>query len=259
VIVTYVIKRPSFCLQISFNLNYKPDWKVIKRIYDIAIPSMLESLVFSGGRLISQAFATVLGTFSIAANSVATNLVGWVNIVNVAYVTASPPVVAKAIGAGDKKEVKRTANTAFYQSWVLMLLFAGVIFVMATPLCALYSKDAEIVKFAAHLVRLDAFFSILMYTPSFLFPAIFRASGDAKFPMYVNNFNMLAFRLALGYYLSVMTPIGIAGIWYAMFFDWVIRTVLYFRHYYSDKWLKPCGMYEPKKPKIQAAQQGVNN
>ena len=110
ILVTVSLKNPDFRLKVSFKLSYKPNWEIIKRIYSIALPAMLESLVFSGGRLISQAYATVLGTFSIAANSVANNMVGWVNIVTISYVTAAPPVVAEAIGRGDKKEVHRGHN-----------------------------------------------------------------------------------------------------------------------------------------------------
>jgi len=60
---------------------------------------------------------------------------------------------------------------------------------------------------------------------------------------------MWVLRVAGAYLLAVpsLTPfglsipgmgLGIFGVWYAMFADWVIRAVLYAWRYFSGQWLK---------------------
>ena len=235
ILVTAAIKHRSFSLKISFKLNYKPEWKVIKKIYSIALPAMLEQMVFMGGKLMIQSFTTLLGTFAVAANNVAVNTAALACVPSVAYVSATSNVVAKAVGTGDVKEVKKAANYAIIQGWIMTVIVPFFFFIFARPITSIYTRDAEVIRLSSHILKTYVVLLSMMQITSFNLPAAFRGAGDAKFAMYVANFNMLAIRIGLGYYFAVMTPIGVMGIWYAMYIDWVVRTILFGRHYLSGE------------------------
>jgi Na+-driven multidrug efflux pump len=48
---------------------------------------------------------------------------------------------------------------------------------------------------------------------------------------------MWAFRVTGGYLLGVVLKMGLVGVWLAMYADWGVRAVLYFKRLLGNKWL----------------------
>ncbi len=74
------------------------------------------------------------------------------------------------------------------------------------------------------------------------------AAGDVRYPMVVSMATMWIFRVAGAYFCALESVsvlglftfpglgLGIAGVWFAMTVDWLIRAVLFFIHFIKGKW-----------------------
>ena len=89
---------------------------------------------------------------------------------------------------------------------------------------------------AIRITRVLAIFNATVWTLSFPFANILRASGDAKYTMMISVISMWVFRIGLSYILAQNMNLGLMGVWYAMFIDWVIRAICFFIRFKSGKW-----------------------
>ena len=64
-----------------------------------------------------------------------------------------------------------------------------------------------------------------------------RATGDAKFPMYVNILSMFVCRIGLAYIFAYL-GFGMLGTWFAMFVDWIIKAIVFSVRYKKGLWKK---------------------
>jgi Na+-driven multidrug efflux pump len=105
-------------------------------------------------------------------------------------------------------------------------------------------------ELAMQLLIFHAIVAIVIYPPSFLLPAVFRAAGDVRFSMVFSMLSMWCIRVACAYVLALETlsvfglfsfsgfGLGIWGVWIAMAGDWLLRAVAYAVRYFRGKWLK---------------------
>ena len=73
--------------------------------------------------------------------------------------------------------------------------------------------------------------------PAFVLPCCLRASGDAKYTMYVGVASMFAARVCGAYVLGTVLGYGVVGTRIAMYADWVIRIIFFVYRYFSGKWM----------------------
>ena len=73
-----------------------------------------------------------------------------------------------------------------------------------------------------------------------------RAAGDAKYPVIIGAFSMVAMSLPLGYFLVFELNMGLVGVWLAIAADeWTRAIIMYFR-WKSRKWER-YALVSPKK------------
>lgn len=50
---------------------------------------------------------------------------------------------------------------------------------------------------------------------------------DAKFTMAVSVFSMWVFRIGFAYLFVYIFDLGLSGVWYGMFIDWIFRALMF--------------------------------
>jgi len=242
-------KKNPICVEKLFF--YRPDFSVIRKILRIGIPSGIENCMFQFGKLMTQSLISSMGTTATAANAVALNLVNFQYMPGGAIGLAIVTVVGRCIGAGELGQAKKYSRTLLLFTYVCLWAVNAVTFLFADPLIGLYNTSPETAKLVKFLLLIHAGVTSLIWPIAFTLPHVFRSAADVQFPLVVSVFSMWAFRVALGYLLSLETVsflgfeipglgMGISGVWMAMFADWVFRTVLYAIRYFGGFWLKRC-------------------
>ena len=99
-----------------------------------------------------------------------------------------------------------------------------------------FSLSAETAALTCQIMRVYYLLGGLVWVMSFTFPNILRAAGDVRFTMVASMISMWAFRIGLSYLLAQQLGLGINGVWYAMYVDWVVRVICFVARYLSGRW-----------------------
>ncbi len=219
-------------------LSLKIDRGVAKPIFRVAIPLLMENLMFSGGRLITQSFSVSYGTNSIAANGIANNISGLMMTPGSAFSNVAPPLVGRYCGKGDLEGAKRKGYQLTALAALMATLSSVVTAVILKPLTGSMT-DSPDVRNQVYTVVISYCIMMPIFWPfSFVTPSILRSSGDGKFTSAVCISAMLLARITTGYILAIVFRVGIIGIWLSMYLDWFMRTAFFIPRFRSGKWLR---------------------
>lgn len=249
VIMLVLLHNRKNLIYIHKLFHYKPDFKIIKRILQIGIPYGVENCLFQFGKLLTQALIATLGTAAIAANAVANNLADFQYMPGNAIGLAIITVVGRCIGAGEKEQAKKYSRILMGAMYCCLWLVVLLTFLFAEPLIGIYNLSPEAAANAKELILTHAVIATFIWPLGFGLPHVFRSASDVNFPLVVSITCMWVLRVAGAYLLAspslnlfgLTVPgmgLGIFGVWYAMFADWVVRAVLYAWRYFSGHWLK---------------------
>ena len=250
VVVLVLIHSKKRTVRVQRLFHYKPDFKAIKNILHIGIPNGVENTLFQFGRLLTQTLIAMFPTAMIAAHSVALNIANYQYAVNTAFCAASITIVAQCIGARQERQAKHYARLMIGLEYLMMWVVIILTVIFLRPLLSTYDVSQAAKDFAYDLVISHSIVVAVIYPIGFLLPAIFRAAGDVKTPLYVSTISMWAIRIAFAYVLALDTVSvfglfsfsgfgwGMWGVWIAMMLDWVCRTVIYFIRFVSNRWLR---------------------
>lgn len=213
-----------------------PEKKMIVRILRIGIPSGIENSMFQIGKLAVVSMVTKFGTAVIAANSVSYSIIEFPNIPGTAMGLALITVVGNCIGAGElsqvKKYTKKLVGMAYVGDWVMNLL----LFLFAPQIVSMFHLSSEAVSIAVEVLRYFSILSLFIWPLSFTLPSALRAAGDVRYTMLAGILSMWLFRVLCSYFLAVVLNFGILGVWYGMFIDWAVRSVLFVIRFLSGRW-----------------------
>jgi len=250
VIVLVLIHSKKRKVRVQKLFHYKPDFKVVKNILHIGVPNGIENTLFQFGRLLTQTLIAMFSTAMIAAHSVALNIANYQYAVNTAFCAASITIVAQCIGAKQERQAKYYAKLMMGLEYVMLWVVIILTVIFLRPLLSTYDVSQTAKDFAYDLVISHSIVVALIYPIGFLLPAIFRAAGDVKTPLYVSTISMWAIRIAFAYVLALPTVsvfglfsfpglgMGMWGVWIAMMLDWIVRALLYFIRFVSGRWLR---------------------
>ncbi len=231
------IRQKSNPIYIENVFKYKPDGKLIKRICAIGIPNGLENGMFQFGKVITQSLVSALGTVSIAANAVANSLTSLQYIPGNAINSAMIPVVGRCVGAGEKEQAKIYSRKLMIIAYAMLIVIAGLMIIFSHQFVGMYNISESAVRMARYLLILHSILASLIWPTCFILPTAFRAAGDVRFSMILSITVMWICRIGASIVFVKYLGFGVEGVWYAMFFDWIVRLPFLFVRYVRGTWL----------------------
>lgn len=234
--IMLVLVRGTKTLKLDSFKNIRINMDMQKSIFGIGIPSSVESLLFNGGKLITQIFIVSMGTATIAANYVASSVSGLVNIPGNALSIAATTLVGQAMGRRQSEEADYLMSYLTKLSSFCLLVPSLLMFPFGRAIASLYTQSGDVISIAVQLIRLSAIATPLFWSLAFLLPSGLKAAGDAKYTMVTSIIGMWVFRITLGYVLGVPLKMGVAGVWCGMYIDWIVRGVLYYARLKKGRW-----------------------
>jgi len=234
--ITYVLLRGSGTIRLDAGNLLKIDWNLQKKIFSIGIPAALESLLFNGGKLITQVFVVGMGTVATAVFYVTSSMNNLYCVPINSFAIAATTLVGHNIGSGNAKKAE---NDMIYVV-KLATIFTAAVCIPSIPfvkyLSLLYSRDIEVINLSAQILLVYCMVTLFILPASFVLPAGFKGAGDAKYTLVTSFASMWIFRVAGGYMFGVILKMGVQGIWIGMYTDWLARGILYYVRLKSGKW-----------------------
>lgn len=237
-VILILHRRPGQVIVLDRYAQIRPDWRLIRAILRVGIPTGVENGMFQLGKLMVQSTVALLSTAEIAAQAVVNTMEYFTSMPSMAIGLGLVTVAGQCMGAGRPEEAKH--YTLWFTVWseILILLTGIVIFLVVGPVCRAsgLSEESSSVVFQTMLLItvVKPFVWPLAFTP----PNAMRAAGDVKFSMLVSAGSMWIFRVALCVILIRFLGFGILGVWIAMFVDWGNRSIWYTVRFFRGKWMK---------------------
>ena len=227
----------KYTLHLSDVRKFRLNRHMMKNIFYISIPSGVENGMFYLGRLVLFSLISTFGTASIVANAIGNTLGNFHVCAGQAIDLGLTTVVSECVGAGDytatRYYVKKIAKAAYA---VMTLVNLGIIALLPL-IMRIYDVSPKAEKLAIAVALIHGISSIFLWLPSFMFPTVLRAAGDAGFTMLVSMTTMWLVRVLFAYIFGKFMGYGLIGVWFAhAVLDWIVRSVIFLARYRGDKW-----------------------
>lgn len=237
VVMIYLLCDKRRSVYIDKIWQYRPDFRIIKRILGLGIPNGFEGSMFQFGKVITQSIVSTFGSVAIAANVAANTFCSMMYVPGNAIGSAMTTVVGRCIGAEEKAQAKKYALRLLGLVYILVIAFAVIMSTLSPQLIGTLniSPEAETIG-----IRLFIFHNIcmsLVWPVAFSLPNSFRAASDVRYTMVISISSMWLFRVGCGYILANFFGMGVWGIWIGMGVDWVFRAAMFAIRYLNGKWL----------------------
>ena len=234
-----------YVLMIGFNGSMKitlPSYfrrwnsNILMEVLSIGVPASIESVLFNGGKLLTQVFVAGMGTSEIAGNFIAFSIASLINLPGNALGSASTIITGKRLGKNEVFQAERQVKHVFWLAMICLCSLALLTVPFSGLLARFYTRDPEVISVTQHLIWLNAAF-MPIWAASWVLPAGLKGARDARYTMYVSMFSMWGARVVAGYYLGIVLGMGVIGVWLGMFLDWAVRGLCFWWRLKSGKWL----------------------
>lgn len=236
IIIIVLALNKNRAIYITRSLKHKFNGSMLKRILGIGLPYGLENGMFYLGRIVVLSLVAMFGTTAIAANAVSGTITVFQVLPGISIGLGLTVVISRCIGAGDYDQARYYTKKIMKIIYVTNILSCVVVLALLPAILHVYGLSEATTALTSKIVWYHGFFMILIWPLAYTLPVIFRASGDAKFPMMVAVLTMFFCRIALAYLFSIYFHMGMFGTWVAMFIDWIVKGILFIYRYISGRW-----------------------
>jgi putative MATE family efflux protein len=224
--MVYSLQRFGKEIRLHTRLQLKPDGEIIRKILAIGIPNSVESGLFNFGKILLQSLVSTLGTASIAAYAVASNLATYLYLPGNALGAGMITIVGQCYGAKKPEQARYYARILLYLNYAFLAVICAVLIIGRSFWVSCYNLSPHSAELAEGLILAHST-AMIIWPVAFLLPYYFRAVGKAAFTMKVAVFAMAVFRVGLAYLFIDLWHKNVLWIWYAMFVDWIFRIIVY--------------------------------
>jgi len=210
----YVLWRGLTNIRLDLS-HFKVDLPILWRIIEIGVPSVLQSLERSVGRMFLLAIITPFGTLALAAWSVGNQLSRMITIFVHGVESAATTLVGQNLGAGQPKRAESSAWAAAGLAMGLMSLASGLVLASAPALVRIFNPDPEIVATGSMCLRILALDFIFVALGSTMGRSL-SGAGNTIPPMVISLASLWLIQLPLALTLRHIPSLGLNGVWTAI-------------------------------------------
>nr|WP_040841885.1 MATE family efflux transporter [Streptococcus macacae] len=210
--------------------HFLPQFQIDKDLIQIAFPAALERLMMRAGDIVIIAIIVKFGTKIVAGNAIGEVLTQFNYMPGFGVATASVMLTAYYFGQGNPAEIKKSVQSTYYISVLLMGLVSCSAFLLGHPLGSLFTADKNVLA-ASQTVLLFSFLGTPVSAGTLIYTAAWQGLGKARLPFYATTIGMWLIRIVLGYFLAVHFHLSLAGVWLATLADNAFRHLFLYSLY----------------------------
>jgi putative MATE family efflux protein len=194
-------------------LDFYRDPDYFREVRRIAVPIMIQQLVFSSLNMLAVVFVGQKGEVSVAAVGLAGQIAFLLNLVHFGIISGAAMFTAQFWGRGDIPNLRRVLGLCLMLAMAASLIFFAIAQFFPTQILSVYSKDPEVIRLGASYLRTFSW-TFLFFGITFSYALIMRSTGNVKVPTTVSVIALL-FNTLLSYSLIFgkfgLPEIGIRG------------------------------------------------
>jgi MATE family, multidrug efflux pump len=214
-----------------FRMDWRPDLTRIRRLIALGFPSAVqigaEGAVFG----IVTVMAAKLDAISLAAHTVAVNVISISYMVPLGISSAAAVRVGQGIGRRDSRGAAVAGWTALALGGGFMALAGLLLFVAPRAVARLYSPNAAVIEVSATLLWIAAFFELFDGLQVVATGAL-RGLGDTRTPAIAHFTGYWIFGLPIAWALCFHYGWGVRGLWMGLTVALVLIGLVLISWYY---------------------------
>ena len=199
------------------------------------------------GKILTQSLISTMGTAVIAANSVAGILSSFIYAVGTSIGLTIVTVVGRCVGAGENEQAKMYVKKLMKTEYMGLIAVNILLVLFGKLIISMYNLSPYSAELAYKLLMWHSVFTCTVWAIAFTLPNSFRASSDVRFPMVISITSMWIFRIGFSYLFVLYFNLGVMGVWFAMFADWIFKGSIFAARFVSGKWLTK---YKPPQASV---------
>ena len=219
----------------------KPHWHTMRRIIRVALPNLYFQIAFWGINLGLLIYIAMLDTdteAAVGAHSIAMRIKGISFLPGFAISVAASTLTGQYLGLGDPQRARRATYIAMFAAMGLMTICSFFFFFIPETLVGLISPDEpQHVLLTAPLLRLAALDGPFLAMHLILYGAM-QGAGDTRNTAILNLVFLVLLRLVGAYIFAFPMGLGLWGIWLAIVVDLIVRAIVFFIYYQTNRWAK---------------------
>ena len=151
-IVLWKLRNPSLEIPFRNYFSIRPNWREIKKILNIGIPSGIENSMFQFGKLAIQSTVSLMGTAAIAAQGM-TNVIENLNgILAIGIGIGLMTVVGETLGAGRKEEAVYYIKKLCIIAEITLAVSCLIFYLLVRPITYFGGMEPESAKLCIYMV-----------------------------------------------------------------------------------------------------------
>jgi putative MATE family efflux protein len=213
----------------------KPDFKYIKKIIKLAIPSTIEISAISISELVLLVFVSKYSTEVIAAFGIGTQIFNIIIYISIGFLVATSTLVGHAIGENKLKKAKQIGITSTIFSIIINFIITIFVFLFTKQILQFFTTDNLVIASGITLLQILAITFVFFGIEKTL-TGVFQGSGNQHIPSFIVILALWLIQIPLAYYLSNYTNLQELGIWWAIVIAGVLAAVLSVITFYKFSW-----------------------
>ena len=168
VVVLAQLRQDRQPIVVRDYLKIRPDFRMIRRILSIGIPSGVENSMFQLGKLAIQSSVSTLGTVAIAAQAMTSILENLNGIAAIGVGVGLMTIVGQCIGAGRKDEAVYYIKKLCMIAEVILIISCLSVFVLTKPITILGGMEKESADMCIHMTMWITIVKPLVWIMAFI-------------------------------------------------------------------------------------------
>lgn len=228
----------------------RPHWPILWKMFRIGLPGGFDIAALLFSQLLFLALINSLGKASAAAHGLAVQIEACAFLPGAAFQVAAATMAGQFLGANSPARATSSVLVCFWTGGLIITISGICMYLFGIQIAALFtgsltdptSKNvAELLKIVA--LALPSLAAVMILSGGF------RGAGDTVWPFLITSIGFFVFRIPLAALFAfgdfeipwIGATIhgfgwGIAGAWYAMVIDLVIRSLLVGARFFHGGW-----------------------
>lgn len=235
VVGLWILFRGSYGIKIKLS-QMKPDFKWIKKLFVLGIPSSLDQSSRAAGMTLMVMLVTSYSSEIVAAYGVGARILSLVIVPALGFAMATTSLVGQNFGA---RKIVRTEKVATLSARIALigLTSVGVLFFLfAEELIAFFVPgDEQVIKDGALFIKIMAPSFGLLGAQQVLNGA-FNGVGMTRVSMLISIFSLWIVRFPVAWMLSEKTDLAYEGIWWSFPISNLLAAAVAFAYFKTGSW-----------------------
>lgn len=236
VMMLVLLRNPKLPLHLEKKFRFRHEKQMIRNILLLGVPNGIEGSMFQLGKILLLSVVAPFGTASVAANAIGNTIASFQILGPQSIGLGMVTVVSRCVGAGDFDRARAYTRKLMRWGYASMLAVNLPMLASLNAVLGLYGLSQTATDYARIILTLHGCIGILIWPVAFQLPQTIRAAGDTRFTMLTSSISMWTFRVVLGVLMARTFQMGVLGMWYAMFVDWVARSIVFVLRYRGHRW-----------------------